>query len=146
MAGNDGVQLPGKEYRDGKLVGTPRLYTDGQFSTTDGRAKFQGSPWNGWLGRVAQQREKYPFWVNNGRTNHIWQSAYHDEYIVYRNRRFPMAPLEIAPEDASRLGVENGDVVEVYNEYGPFRAAQSDQPVHQLAGHFAGSHALAVGA
>lgn len=117
-AGNDGVQLPVREYRDGHLIGTPRLYTDGRFDTGDGRARFQPSAWNGMLAPVARQRERYPFWVNNGRTNHIWQTAYHDEYIVYRNRRYPMAPLELAASDAERLGIGAGDIVEVHNDYG----------------------------
>lgn len=29
-----------------------------------------------------------------------------------------MAPLEINPADAKQLGVSNGDIVEVYNDYG----------------------------
>lgn len=117
-AGNNGVQLPVKEYRDGGLVGTPRLYADGKFDTSDGRARFQPAPWNGFLSPVAKQREKYPFWINNGRTNHIWQSAYHDEHIEYRYGRYPMAPLEISVEDADEHGIGNGDVVELYNDYG----------------------------
>lgn len=117
-AGNDGVQLPVREYRDGRLVGTPRLYTDGRFDSEDGRARFQAAPWNGWLPRAASQQAKYRFWVNNGRTNHIWQSAYHDRYIVYRNRRYPMSPLELNPQDAEGMGIGNGDIVQLYNDFG----------------------------
>ncbi|MFO7857864.1 MAG: arsenate reductase (azurin) large subunit [Ectothiorhodospiraceae bacterium] len=117
-AGNNGVQLPVQEYKDGELVGTPRLYSDHNFDTDDGRARFQPAPWNGFLSPVAKQKEKYPLWVNNGRTNHIWQSAYHDQHIDYRTGRFPMAPLEINPEDAEAYGIANGDVVELFNDYG----------------------------
>src|SRR6185369_1616885 len=42
-AGNNGVQLPIKEVKDGKLVGTPMLYTD-KFGTKDGKAQFKPSP------------------------------------------------------------------------------------------------------
>lgn len=116
--GNDGVQLPAKEYKDGKLIGTEMLYTDGKFSTQDGKAHFQPSPWNGLLAPVQAEKDKYRFWVNNGRTNHIWQTAYHDRYIDFRKDRYPMAPLEINPDDAKALGISDGDVVEVYNDYG----------------------------
>jgi arsenite oxidase large subunit len=45
--GTDGVQLPVRAYRDGKLLGTKRLYTDGRFDTADGRARFVPAPWSG---------------------------------------------------------------------------------------------------
>ncbi len=45
--GVDGVQLPVRAYRDGKLRGTERLYTDGRFDTADGRARFLPAPWSG---------------------------------------------------------------------------------------------------
>ena len=116
--GNNGVQLPVKEYKDGKLIGTEMVYTDNKFSTDDGKAHFLPAPWNGLPEPVERQRKKYRFFINNGRTNHIWQSAYHDQRIDFRTERFPMAPIEINPDDAKELGIESGDVVEVYNDYG----------------------------
>jgi arsenite oxidase large subunit len=116
--GNNGVQLPVKEYKDGKLVGTEMIYSDNKFSTDDGKAHFLPSPWTGFPAPVEAQRKKYRFFINNGRTNHIWQSAYHDKRIHFRTERFPMAPIEINPEDAKELGIVSGDVVEVYNDYG----------------------------
>ena len=116
--GNNGVQLPIQEYRDGQLIGTEMLYTDNKFSTADGKAQFKPSPWQGLLKPVQEQKDKYRFWINNGRTNHIWQTAYHDRYIEFRHGRYPMAPVEINPEDAKELGIANGDVVELYNDYG----------------------------
>lgn len=116
--GNNGVQLPVKEYKDGKLIGTEMNYTDFKFSTADGKAKFLPAPWTGLPDVVEKQRSKYKFWINNGRTNHIWQSAYHDQHNNFRTERYPMAPIEINPDDAKALGIESGDVVEVYNDYG----------------------------
>lgn len=117
-AGTNGVQLPIKEVKDGKLVGTEMLYTDYKFDTKDGKAHFLPSPWNGLPGTVEAQKKKYRFWVNNGRTNHIWQTAYHDRFLPFRRDRFPMAPLEINPEDAKSLGIQSGDIVELRNDYG----------------------------
>ena len=45
--GNNGVQLPTKEYRDGKLIGTEMLYMDGKFDTADGKAEFKSAAWPG---------------------------------------------------------------------------------------------------
>lgn len=118
QAGNNGVQLPIKAYRDGKLIGTEMLYTDSTFDTDDGKAHFQPSPWNGFPEVVERQKARFDFWINNGRTNQIWQSAYHDQHLAFRKGRYPMAPIEIHPDDAEALGIANGDIVEVYNDYG----------------------------
>jgi arsenite oxidase large subunit len=117
-AGNNGVQLPIKEYKNGKLVGTEMLYMDGKFSTADGKAEFKPSPWPGLPKTVADQKAKYKFWINNGRVNEVWQTGYHDKYNAFVRERWPMAFLEINPADASSLGISSGDVVEVYNDFG----------------------------
>lgn len=116
--GNDGVQLPVKAYKEGKLIGTHMLYMDGKFSTPDGRARFLRSPWKGLLPEAAAQQDKFRFWINNGRANHIWQTAYHDRHIAFRTTRYPMAPVEINPADAKELAVQNGDIIEIRNDYG----------------------------
>ncbi|MGI9333333.1 MAG: arsenate reductase (azurin) large subunit, partial [Gammaproteobacteria bacterium] len=116
--GNNGVQLPVKEYKDGKLIGTEMVYADNRFSTDDGKAHFKPAPWPGLPAPVAAQKAKYRFWINNGRTNHIWQTAYHDKHLAFRRGRYPMSPLEMNPEDAAALGIASGDIVEVVNDYG----------------------------
>ncbi|MBB0179443.1 MULTISPECIES: arsenate reductase (azurin) large subunit [Ralstonia] len=116
--GNNGVQLPVKEYRDGKLLGTEMLYTDGKFDTTDGKAEFKLATWAGLPKPVADQKAKYKFWINNGRVNEVWQTMYHDQYNRFVRARVPMAYLELNPQDAAGLSIKSGDVVEVYNDYG----------------------------
>jgi arsenite oxidase large subunit len=117
-AGNNGVQLPIKEYKDGKLIGTEMHYMDGKFDTGDGKAEFKPAPWPGLPKPVQAQKDKYKFWINNGRVNEVWQTAYHDQYNDFVRGRFPMAFIEINPDDAQAMGVDGGDVVEVYNDYG----------------------------
>ena len=41
------------------------------------------------------------FWVNNGRLNEIWQSAYDDVRKPYIFQRWPDHFIEIHPEDAA---------------------------------------------
>ena len=55
-AGNNGVQLPIKEVKGDKLVGTEMLYTDGKFDTKDGKAEFKPAPWNG-LPKIGRRPE-----------------------------------------------------------------------------------------
>jgi len=118
LAGNNGVQLPVKAVQEGKLIGTERLYTDNQFSTSDGKARFLPATWSGLPKTVQLQKQKYRFWINNGRVNGIWQTAYHNKYDAYIKERYPMALIELNPGDAKELGISSGDIVEVYNDYG----------------------------
>jgi arsenite oxidase large subunit len=117
-AGNNGVQLPIKEVKDGKLIGTPMHYTDGKFDTKDGKAEFKASPWPGLPKMVAEQKAKHKFWINNGRVNEVWQTGYHDQYNDFVRGRWPMAFIELNPNDAKALGINAGDVLEVFNDYG----------------------------
>jgi arsenite oxidase large subunit len=116
-AGNNGVQLPIKEVKDGKLIGTPMLYTE-KFGTKDGKAQFKPSPWPGLPKPVADQKAKHKFWINNGRNNEVWQTAYHNQYDSHVKGRYPMAYIELNPGDMQALGAAGGDVVEVWNDYG----------------------------
>lgn len=117
-AGNNGVQLPIKEFSGGKLVGTEMLYMDGKFDTADGKAIFKVSPWPGLPKVVADQKAKHRFWINNGRVNEVWQTGYHDMYNTFVQNRWPMAFVELNPDDARSLSVASGDVVEIFNDYG----------------------------
>src|SRR5690606_28479251 len=45
--GTNGFQEPATGFEDGKIVGTKRLYADGQFGTDDGRALFLVAEWTG---------------------------------------------------------------------------------------------------
>ena len=142
-AGNNGVQLPIKEVKNGKLIGTEVLYTD-KFDTDDGLAHFKPSPWKGFFKPVEGQRAKYRFWVNSGRVNEAWQSMYHDYYNPTMRERWPMAPVEMNPDDARELGIASGDIMELFNDYGATYAMAYVTPeakrnqVFMQFGHFNG--------
>jgi arsenite oxidase large subunit len=142
-AGNNGVQLPIKEVKNGKLIGTEVLYTD-KFGTDDGLAHFKPSPWNGFFKSVQGQKDKYRFWVNSGRINEAWQTMYHDQHNPKIKERWPMAPVELNPDDAKELGISNGDIVELFNDYGATFAMAYITPeakrnqVFMQFGHFNG--------
>ena len=142
QAGNNGVQLPIKEYKNGKLVGTEMLYTDNKFDTKDGKAHFLPSPWPGLPKPVAAQKAKYRFYINQGRVNEVWQTAYHNKYDPHVRDRYPMSLIEMNPQDAKELGVEAGDIVELYNDFGatyamayPDAAIKPSHTFMQFGGH-----------
>ena len=45
--GTNGFQEPATAFKDGKIVGTKRLFADGKFGTKDGKAKFMETQWRG---------------------------------------------------------------------------------------------------
>ena len=117
--GNEGVQTPVRIV-NGVPVGTVRMHEDGKFATPSGKARFVPAPrpWPGYAAAVARQRASHRFWINNGRSNHIWQTAYHHRLIPFYRDRFPIPYVEMHAEDAKALGIASGDLVEVANDMG----------------------------
>jgi len=121
--GTNGFQEPATGYEDGRIVGTKRLYTDGQFGTEDGRARFCVAVWQGLQAPgKEEQRATYKYLINNGRANIVWQSAYLDDENDFVTDRWPYPYIEMNPSDMDELGVKEGDLVEVYNDAGATQA------------------------
>ena len=106
-----------------RIIGTKRLYADGKFNTKDGKAVFMETRWRG-LQAAGKEEEsrKFPFLINNGRANHIWQSAYLDQENDFVMDRFPWPFIEMNPQDIAALNLKPGDLVEVYNDNGSTQA------------------------
>ena len=121
--GNNGIQTPVRLVA-GKLAGTVRMHEDGRFYTASGKARFIAAPqpWPGYAAAVTAQRRKHRFWINNGRSNHIWQTSYHHRHIPFYNDRFPLPYLEMHADDAKSLGIASGDLVELNNDVGTVQA------------------------
>lgn len=126
----NGVQTPVKEIKNGLPLGTTRLFED------TGKFKFIPASWPGFPPQLQQlmSDSRYPFWVNNGRSNQGWQTLYDDQRKPYVIGREPLPHVEIHPQDATTLGVENGDLVELFNPYGTVTAlvvvVESNRPGH----------------
>lgn len=122
--GTNGVQTPIKRIENGMPVGTVRLHEDGKFSTPSGKAKFIPAPWPGYPPTIQRLMNdpQYPFWVNNGRMNHAWQTLYDDARKPYVFQREPLPIVEVHPGDAQKLGLENGDLALLSNPYGSVTA------------------------
>ena len=128
--GTNGFQEPATGVDDdGKIIGTTRLYTNGTFSTDDGKARFMDAPWRG-LQTPGKQEEKetFPFLINNGRANQVWQSAYLDVDNDLVMDRWPYPFIEMHPDDMGGLGVSEGDLVEVWNDNGSTQAMAYPTP------------------
>jgi arsenite oxidase large subunit len=112
-----------------RIIGTKRLYSDGKFNAKDGKATFMETKWRGLQapGKEAE-KNKWPFLINNGRTNHVWQSAYLDVENKLVMDRWPYPFIEMNPQDMTELNVKAGDLVEVYNDNGSTQAVAYPTP------------------
>lgn len=132
VMGNNGVQEPVTGYKDGKLIGTERLYADGKFTRhgrKDQKALFCGGAWRGFTGAgKAKEQKTHKFWVNNGRANIFWQNMFLDKENDFVMERFPYPFVEMNPADMAEVGVVAGDIVELYNENGATQAMVYPMP------------------
>ncbi len=121
--GTNGFQEPATGLEGERIVGTKRLYSDGKFGTSDGKARFMSSQWRGLQAAGKnEQKATYRFLINNGRANQVWQSAYLDVENEFVMDRWPYPFIEMNPQDMSDIGVAEGDLVEVYNDAGSTQA------------------------
>lgn len=130
--GTNGVQEPVTGFADGKLIGTARLYENGEFNRhgrEDKKALFAMGAWRGLqaAGKDAQ-KAAHKFLINNGRSNLNWQNWFLDQDNDFAMDRFPLPFIQINPDDAAELGVKNGDLVEVHNEVGATQAMVYIEP------------------
>ena len=127
--GTNGFQEPATGVQDGRIVGTKRLFADGKFNKPDGRAVFAATQWRGLEAPGKQaEKDKYPFLINNGRANLVWQSAYLDSENEFVMDRWPYPFIEMNPKDMTDLGLKNGDLVEVFNDNGSTQAMAYPTP------------------
>ena len=121
--GNNGVLEPVVGFENGKLVGTERLYSNGEFGTEDKKARFCAAGWRGWQAEgKAEEQAKYKYWINNGRANIFWQNQFLDQDNDFIQDRFPFPFIEMNPADMADIGTGPGDLVEIYNANGATQA------------------------
>jgi ferredoxin-nitrate reductase len=104
---------PSEEHR-----GSPRRYLDQVFPTPDGRARFLPRPHH--TPREATDHE-FPFILTTGRLYSHWHTLTRTAKCDKLVRRDSEALLEIHPDDAARLGVAEGDLVQVSSRRGTIR-------------------------
>jgi assimilatory nitrate reductase catalytic subunit len=98
------------EARGGIQWGGPRLYSDGRFSTEDGRARLfaiECQPF------PEQPSADYPFVLNTGRTVEHWHTRTKTGAVPILQAMSPRAWLEMNPRDARRLGLKPHDRVSI---------------------------------
>ncbi len=102
-----GIQWP---CNDKNPQGSPRLYTDGQFKFSDGKAKLIPLPF---IDNNEVPDEDYPFWLNTGRLVEHWHTRTKTGKIGNINKFSPTPFMEINARTAEKLGIQSMDYVRV---------------------------------
>ncbi|MGW6543557.1 molybdopterin-dependent oxidoreductase [Streptomyces massasporeus] len=86
-----------------------------RFPTDSGRAVFFARPH---LPAAEMPDDDYPFLLNTGRVQHQWHTLTKTGKVAKLTKLNPGPFVELHPEDASTLGVADGDLVEVASRRG----------------------------
>jgi len=97
-------------YRAGERTGAARLYTNGQFATPNGRARFAAID----VRAPAETTDwHYPYTLTTGRLRDQWHGMSRTGTLPQAFDHAGEPAIEINPADAARIGVESGDFVHV---------------------------------
>ncbi|MCZ6803267.1 MAG: nitrate reductase [Proteobacteria bacterium] len=107
-----GIQWP---FREGDEKGAQRLYTDGKFQFSDGKAKLLAMPY---IENNEKPDEKFPFWLNSGRVVEHFHTRTKTGKIGNMNKFSPTPYMEINPDAAEELGLENSKYVRLVSRRG----------------------------
>ncbi|WP_051723999.1 molybdopterin oxidoreductase family protein [Micromonospora chokoriensis] len=97
---------------------TPRLFAE-EFATPDGRARFHPVDHRPAAEQVCAT---YPLHFTTGRVLAQYQSGTQTRRVAALRRAAPEAFVELHPDLAARLGIDDGDPVRVTSRRGEFRA------------------------
>ena len=98
------------EDQGGVQWGGKRLYEDGVFPTSDGKARLYSVPCEPFL---EQPNSEFSFILNTGRTVEHWHTRTKTSQVPMLDSMVPSAWLEMNPADAARLELKSHDRVTV---------------------------------
>ncbi|WP_065187537.1 molybdopterin oxidoreductase family protein [Shewanella woodyi] len=99
-----GIQWPCPEGETGQA----RLYTDGDFPTSDGKANLIGVSF---FDNNEKPDKRYPFWLNSGRVVEHFHTRTRTGKIGNCNKFSPIPYMEMNPDAAKKLGVKHQEYV-----------------------------------
>ena len=119
IAASGGLQWPSPEGTNPDV--TARLYTDGTFQTSDGRASLIPVSWEPF---PEQPTLEFPLVLNTGRTVEHWHTRTKTGQVPILERLSPHAWVEMNPRDARALRLKPRDAVNVVGRRGAIRNVQ----------------------
>lgn len=111
-----GIQWP---FREGDVTpeakGTPRLYSDGKFNFPDGKAKLSVEAY---IENNEKPCKDFPFWLNSGRVVEHFHTRTKTGKIGNMNKFSPTPYMEINPDAAQALGIDQSEYVRLVSRRG----------------------------
>jgi formate dehydrogenase major subunit len=98
----------------------PAVLFEDRFPTADGRARFVPAEWTA---APELPDDDYPYVLNTGRLLEHWHTGVMTRRARALDAIAPEAFVGIHPEDASELGLQDGDRVEIESRRGRIRLA-----------------------
>ena len=121
----------------GATEGQARLYADGIFPTTDGRARFVDAPSEA----LAEPRDaRFPFALNTGRLRDQWHGMSRTGSLGRLFGQVPEPVIEMNIEDMHRLALIDGDLVQVSSRRGSLMLPAQASPQQPPAQVFIAMH------
>jgi ferredoxin-nitrate reductase len=120
LAAQGPIQWPEPDKKEPKSLpkAVKRLYTNFRFSTPDGRARFVAHHSRG----LAEPPDPdYPFVLTTGRLYGHWHTQTRTGRIEKIRQMHPNPFIEIHPRDATKLGIQENDLLEVRSRRGTSR-------------------------
>jgi assimilatory nitrate reductase catalytic subunit len=108
-----GIQWPCNA--DTAPQGSPRLYTDGVFQTTSGRANLIALPF---FDNNERPDAEYPFWLNSGRVVEHFHTRTRTGKVGNANKFSPTPYMEMNPDAAAALGIAHGSYARLSSRRG----------------------------
>lgn len=111
-----GIQWP---FKEGDVTpeakGTPRLYSDGKFNFPDGKAKLSVEAY---IENNEKPCKDFPFWLNSGRVVEHFHTRTKTGKIGNMNKFSPTPYMEINPDAAHALGIDQSEYVRLVSRRG----------------------------
>ncbi len=102
-----GIQWPYRETDTGNK-GAQRLYTDGHFQTSNGKANLIPLPF---IDNNEKPCEEYPFWLNSGRVVEHFHTRTRTGKLGNLNKFSPTPYMEMNPDAAAEMGIAHQSYV-----------------------------------
>jgi assimilatory nitrate reductase catalytic subunit len=116
-----GIQWPYPAGTSAAAGETRRLYGDGVFNTSTGRANLMATSWEPF---PEQPTQDFPFVLNTGRTVEHWHTRTKTGQVAILERLSPAPWLEMNPRDARALQLKPSDAVDIVSRRGRVRRLQ----------------------